>query len=127
LHLKLVVPSDDPDPEEVWPGVADVNRAGLALAVEMLDLLEEGSGSSDEHGICLSDYACLENWPRHGHPFRNVVAEYLTVARNEGPEVEAGFCAVLTDIVALLCSGTVAHAERYSAARFASVAEVAHG
>ena len=121
-HLKLVVRPDDPDPEEVWPGVSDVNRAGLALAIEMLDLLEDGSGLSDEHGICLSDYACLEDWPRQGRPFRNVVAEYLTVARKEGPDVEAGFCAVLTDMLGLLCAGTVAHAERYSSARFASLA-----
>jgi hypothetical protein len=36
---------------KAWPGVADVNRAGLVLAVEMLELLEDGSGSSDKHGI----------------------------------------------------------------------------
>jgi hypothetical protein len=118
-HLKLVAPSD-PDPREIWPGVVDVNRAGLTLAIEMLEQFE--SCEDDEHGIPLTDYACLEDWPRQGRPFRNIVADYLTAARKEGPEVEAGFCAVLTDMVSLFCSGTVPDAERYSAARFTGAA-----
>jgi hypothetical protein len=44
----------------------------------------------------------------------NIVAEYLQVARNEGPEVEAGFCAVLTDMVGLICTGTVPTAKKLS-------------
>jgi hypothetical protein len=118
-HLKLVVPSDT-DAAEIWPGVADVNREGIALALEMLEQLE--NWEKDEHGIQLSDYACLEDWPRQGRPFRNIVAEYLAAARKEGPEVEAGFCAVLTDMVGLLCSGTVPDSERYSSAPFTSAA-----
>jgi hypothetical protein len=102
------------DPEAIWPGVADVNRVGIALAAEMLERLEE----QDEHKIRLADYACLEDWPRQGRPFRNIVAEYLTAARKEGPEVEAGFCAVLTDMVGLLCEGMGVDTSRYSADRF---------
>jgi hypothetical protein len=104
------------DPEAIWPGVAAVSRAGVALAVEMLTDLEWND--EDEHGIPLADYACLEDWPRQGRPFRNIVAEYLTAARKEGPEVEAGFCAVLTDMVGLICTGTVPDAARYSGPRF---------
>jgi hypothetical protein len=104
------------DPEALYPGVAEVDRAGVALAVEMLLQLE--NWETDEHGIELCGYACLEDWPRQGRPFRNIVAEYLTAARKEGPEVEAGFCAALTDMVGLLCSGIVPDSERYSAAPF---------
>jgi hypothetical protein len=113
-HLKLVVPAeDDRNPAEVWPGWADVNRAGLTLAVEMLEQVE--SSEEDEHKIRLADYACLEDWPREGRPFRNIVAEYLTAARNQGPEVEAGFCAVLSDIVGLIGLSTVSDSGRYRA------------
>jgi hypothetical protein len=105
---------------EVWQGVADVNRAGIALGLEMLVQLEDFE--NDEHGIRPAEYACLEDWPRQGRPFRNIVAEYLKAARKEGPEVEAGFCAMLTDIVGLLCSGSVPDTERYSDARFTSAA-----
>ena len=110
----------DLGPMEIWPGVADVDRAGIALAVEMLADLEWND--EDEHGIPLADYACLEDWPRQGRPFRNVVAEYLMAARKEGPAVEAAFCAVLTDVVALCCTGTVPDSARYSAARFTGAA-----
>jgi hypothetical protein len=106
------------DPAEIWPGVADVNRAGVALALEMLMQLE--SCEDDEHGVRLSDYACLEDWPRQGRPFRNIVAEYLTAARKEGPEVEAGFCAMLTDFVGLGSGGVIADSGRYSEAPFTS-------
>ena len=104
--------TDDRHPTEVWPGVADVNREGVALALAMLEQLE--NWEEDEHGIQLSDYACLEDWPRMGRPFRNIVAEYLMAARKEGPEVEAGFCAVLTDIVGLFSGGIVPDSARYS-------------
>jgi hypothetical protein len=111
------MPPDDPDPDEIWPGVADVSREGVALALEMLVELENGD-APDEHGIGPANYACLEDWPRQGRPFRNIVAEYLTTARKGGSEVEAGFCAVLTDIVGLLSSGSVPDTERYADARF---------
>jgi hypothetical protein len=113
------VSQDDPDPTEVWPGIADVNRMGFALALEMLDQLE--NWEEDEHKIRVSDSACLEDWPRQGRPFRNIVAEYLAAARKEGPEVEAGFCAVLTDFIALGCSGVVSGSERYSEGSFTSM------
>src|ERR1700693_546426 len=112
-YLKLVPPPpDDPDPTEIWQGVADVNREGFALALQMLVQLEDWE--QGEHGIGLANYAALEDWTRPRRPFRNIVAEYLTAARRGGLEVEAGFCAVLTAIVGLLCSGVVPDAERYS-------------
>lgn len=120
-HLKLVV-ADVPDPTEIWPGVADVSREGMALALEMLIQLE--ATDDDEHGIRLGDYACLEDWPRQGRPFRNIVSEYMAVARKQGPEVEAGFCAVLTDMLGLLCSGTVPDTARYSESPFTSLMRV---
>jgi hypothetical protein len=115
-HLKLV--AEEPDPMEVWPGVADVNRAGVALAVEMLEHLEKFV--VDEHGRRPADYASLEDWQRRGRPFRNIVAEYLQSARKEGSEVEAGFCAVLTDIVCQLSEGMGPTSTRYSSAQFKS-------
>jgi hypothetical protein len=124
-HLKLVAPPRDPDPTEIWQGVADVNREGMARAVEMLEQLE--SREDDEHGIRLADHACLEDWPRQGRPFRNIVAEYLAAARKGGPEVEAGFCAVLSDMLGLISSGSVPDSARYYSDTFISAAEVAHG
>lgn len=109
-HLKLV--SSDDDPMEIWPGVADVNREGVALAHEMLVLLEDYE-DYDEHGIALADYCCLEDWPREGRPFHNFVAEYLKAARERGPEVEAGFCAALTDFVGMCSQGMSSDANRY--------------
>lgn len=110
-HLKLMAgpptfaPSD-PDPTKVWPGLVGVNSAGVEIALEIFKRLE--NSESDAHGIRLSDSACLEDWPREGRPFRNIVAEGLALARSEGPETEAGFCAALTDFVALVCSGRAA-------------------
>jgi hypothetical protein len=97
---------------EIWPGVADVNREGVTLAHEILVLLEDNE--DDEHGVALADYGCLEDWPREGRPFRNFVAEFLKAARERGPEVEAGFCAVLTDMIAMTCQGMAPVARRYA-------------
>jgi hypothetical protein len=66
MNNVIPIRPDDRDPTEVWRGVADVNRAGIALAVEMLEQLEDSD--NDERGIRLSDYACLEDWPRQGSP-----------------------------------------------------------
>jgi hypothetical protein len=95
---------------EAWPGVAEVSRRGVAIAVEMLTDLES---NEDEQGAAAYDLACLEDWPREGRPFRNVVAEYLKRARDAGPEVEAGFLAVLSDTVSMVCGGSVPSSERY--------------
>jgi hypothetical protein len=96
---------------DIWPGWADVNREGAALAHEMFVRLEENE--DDEHGVALADYGCLEDWPREGRPFRNFVAEYLKAARERGPDVEAGFCAALTDVVGLVFQEQAPTAHRY--------------
>lgn len=100
------------DPQEIWTGHADINRQGVELAVEMLDCL--GEIACDEAGVTEGDYSSLEDWGRQGRPFRNVVAEYLQRARGSGADVEAGFCAVLSDIVALVANGEVPDVSGYA-------------
>lgn len=98
-------------PLDVWRGFACVDKKGVSIAYKMLSELEQLDG--DKAGITLADYASLEEWPREGNPFRNVVAEYLAVAREGGPSVEAGFLAVLTDMIAMNCQGLGADSGRY--------------
>jgi len=119
---RLIPPCpEDADAPDVWPGVADVNGQGVALAIDMLKELERNDRI--DAGVYERDLCELEEWPRHGTPFRNIVAEYLKRAREAGPEVEAGFCAVLTDMVAAVYNGMVmrtdnaaGYAELYPAA-----------
>jgi hypothetical protein len=97
---------------DIWKGHAAVDQTGVELAVEMLDELEDPK--ADDECVALGDLCCLEDWPRHGRPFRNIVAEYLARARTAGPDVEAGFCAVLSDYVSLGGPGSGGSAERYA-------------
>lgn len=99
------------DPQEVWPGFAQIDRMGAALARDMLYELEDPG--SDEHGVGLADYSSLEDWPRRGRPFRNVVAEYAAMAQAAGPEVLDGFYAVLSDYVSIACNGATPDAVSY--------------
>lgn len=99
---------------DVWKGHASVNREGVALAVEMLDQLAEGTPAEDGADVTVADYSSLEDWPRHGRPFRNVVVEYLTRAREAGSDVEAGFCAVLSDMAALVATGVIPDIGNYA-------------
>jgi hypothetical protein len=100
---KVVLHPKADDPQAMYPGVADVNREGVSIAIDMLYELE--GGNEDADGVGPADRSSLDNWPRQGLLFRNIVAEYLAQARRAGPDVEAGFCAVLCDIVALNCQG----------------------
>jgi hypothetical protein len=98
---------------DVWKGHAEVNREGVELAVEMLDELSAVNDDGDYVGV--ADYACLEDWPRQGRPFRNIVLEYLLRARQAGDDVESGFCAVLSDYVSLNMQGACGHnGDRYA-------------
>ena len=106
--------SSDADPKDTWPGHASVNRAGVELAVEMLDSLESTATPDNGSYITEADYSSLEDWPRHGHPFRNIMLEYLERARAAGPDVEAGFCALLSDYVSLCCAGSVPEVDNYA-------------
>jgi hypothetical protein len=119
-------PRPDDAAPDVWPGVADVNVQGVAIAIEMLTEFERNDEIGS--GVHERDLCELEDWPRLGTPFRNIVAEYLKRAQAGGSEVEAGFCAVLTDMLALDFSGTnltVKNAPRY--AKLYPAAEVVHG
>lgn len=100
-------------PEAIYPGVADMNREGVSIAVEMLCELECGEVYDMETGTSFADLSNIENWPREGRPFRNIVHEYFARARGGGPDVEAGFCAVLSDLVAQCSAGTCPGAEFY--------------
>lgn len=101
-------------PAAIYPGVADVNREGVAIAFEMLCELESGAVVDPEAHIRIAELSELENWPREGKPFRNVVYEYLTRAKQSGPAVEAGFCAVLSDFVAQVLEGGAPSAHFYA-------------
>jgi hypothetical protein len=76
----------------------------------MLALLEAVDESPN-----LGEMTCLEDWVREGRPLRRVVAEYLELARADGPEVEAGFCAALGDYVGMCAQGGNCGSERYEA------------
>jgi hypothetical protein len=76
-------------------------------------MLCELEHNETEGDVSMTDRSCLENWPRQGLPFRNVVAEYLASARAAGPDVEAGFCAVVSDFLSLVSSGSVPDAGFY--------------
>lgn len=115
------------EPEEIWTGVADVNAQGVAIAVKMLTELDRNDLIGSD--VRERDLCELEDWPRLGTPFRNIVAEYLQRAREAGSEVEAGFCAVLTDMLAMQCSGSVRTANdsaRWYAEQY-PVTEAPHG
>lgn len=99
------------DPQALWPGAANINREGVSIAFKMLRELEDGEPDGD--GVTASDLACLENWPRQGQAFRNIVAQYLAQAHAAGTETEAGFCAVLSDILSGSADGWNIHAGRY--------------
>jgi hypothetical protein len=114
---------EDADPMEVWKGVADVNVQGVAIAVEMLTEFERNDEIGS--GVHERDLCELEDWPRLGTPFRNIVAEYLKRARETGPDVEAGFCAVLTDMIAAVYNGFVMRTE--NATWYAELYPVAKG
>jgi hypothetical protein len=118
---------DNADPEKVWLGVADINVQGVALAINMLKELEQSKEIAS--GVRERDLCELEDWPRLGTPFRNIVAEYLKRAREAGLDIEAGFTAVLTDMIAAVYNGCVMKEE--NAARYArlypAATEVNHG
>lgn len=97
-----------------WKGHAKVSRDGVELAVEMLEQLAESTPADDGSGVTVADYSSLEDWPRQGRPFRNVVAEYLARAREGGSEVEAGFCAVLSDMAALVAARVIPDIDNYA-------------
>jgi hypothetical protein len=97
------------DPATAWPGHAPIEPGGVELAIAMIRELEDSDLGQD--GINENDRSCLENWPREGKPFRNIVLEYLQLAREL--KVEAGFCAVLSDYLALGSQGMSSSADRY--------------
>jgi hypothetical protein len=107
----VVICHPNADPERVWPGQAPLDQTGLMLAVRMLDDLE----NEDDGEIRASDYACLEDWPREGKPFQNVVLKQLRRAQAAGPAAESAFCAVLSDFVAFSCGGMSPNCARYIA------------
>lgn len=97
----------------IWPGAVEVNRTGAELARDMLVELETVEDQDHPGGPSPADYCNLEDWPREGQPFRNVVAKYAARARALGPEVLDGFYAVLSDFVSVACAGAAFPAARY--------------
>ena len=99
------------DPLANWPGFASVDAAGARIARDMLAELE--CTDMDANDITPAEYCELGNWPRHGLPFRNVVAEYAAKAQAAGPEALAAFYAVLSDFIAITCQGSVPESGNY--------------
>lgn len=64
----------------------------------MLNELEDTDPREAINDFGEADRCCLEDWPREGQPFRNIVLEYLQRAREAGTDAEAGFCAVISDL-----------------------------
>lgn len=88
----------DDQPEAVYPGHAEIDQTGARLALQMLRCMENEDPENSD-GVTVMDDCQLENWPRRGRPFRNLVAEYLEKARAAGPEAANGFYAVLTGYI----------------------------
>jgi hypothetical protein len=98
-------------PAAVYPGHAEINRAGATIAWNMLCELERVDCEDD--GPNIAEHSDLENWPRQGRPFRNVVAECAARADVAGPEVLEAFYAILSDFIAITCQGMCPAAARY--------------
>lgn len=77
-----------------------LTKRGMQMAVQMLEELGDKS-TINAKGAVLADRCQLEPEHRFGEPFRNIVAERLEQARKLGPDSEAGFCAVLSHVVAM--------------------------
>lgn len=105
-----VVHPFDVDPQVTWPGHVQLEPRGVSLAVELLEELESLDADAEVNPHDLAD---LEDWPREGRPFRNIVLEYLQRAHQESPEAQASFCAVLSDFLSICCAGAVPEAGRY--------------
>jgi hypothetical protein len=103
---------EQPDPMELWRGHAEISRDGVRLVLQMMEELEDTE--SEDFGVSNAGFCDLEDWPREGRPFRNIFAEYLERARAAGADVEAGFCAVVSDFFALNCSGLSPDGNRYA-------------
>lgn len=106
-----VIRHPNTSPAAVYPGRAEINRAGATIAWDMLCELE--SVDCEDEGPNIAEHSDLENWPRQRRPFRNVVAEYAAIANAVGPEVLDGFYAILSDVVAITCQGMCPAAARY--------------
>ncbi|MGB6486245.1 MAG: hypothetical protein WBE91_05125 [Steroidobacteraceae bacterium] len=110
MSTRNVVQHPSASPAAVWPGHAIVSTAGATIAREML---LELAAVPDEGTITVGDLACLENWPRQGRPFRNVVAEYTAMAQSAGTDAVEGFYAVLSDYIGICCQGSIPDLDRY--------------
>jgi hypothetical protein len=97
-----VTPQPNVERHEIWPGHAELDRAGVEIAVEMFEELNE---ETEDDTIGMNDLCCLQDWPRNGRPFRNIVSEYLERARAAGPAAEYAFTAVLTDLAGFAARG----------------------
>ena len=106
-----VTPHPNVNRQDIWPGHVDLDRTGVALAVEMFDEMAE---DTDVDRVQVADMCCLEDWPRNGQPFRNIVAEYLERARQAGPAALYAFTAVLSDLAGLAVQGSCRDVENYA-------------
>jgi hypothetical protein len=86
-------------------GVTDC-REGHKLAIVMLRELE---ASTDLCDLCLLD----ESVTGRATPQDNIVLRYLEKCRERSESVEAGFCAVLSDMVAASSEGFTLEATDY--------------
>lgn len=82
--------------------------AGHELAFDMfMELLgEDGTGEDADQALLERDY-------RHGKPYRDIVADYLSRAREAGADVERGFTMLLSDLVATLMQSGCPDAQYY--------------
>lgn len=112
MSTRNVVQHPSASPAAVWPGHATVDTAGATIAREMLLELADVPDEQEET-VTVGDLACLENWPREGRPFRNVVAEYAARAQSAGPAAVEGFYAVISDYLGICCQGCLPDLDRY--------------
>ena len=75
-------------------------RQGMKMAVQLLKDMEELDGD-----YLIADRCQLESKYRNGKPFDDLMLRRLHAARQQGQDVEAGFCAVVSHILALNAGG----------------------
>ena len=88
------------------PDPKDERREGYKLAITMLRDLE---ASTDLCDLCALD----EFVTRRATPQDNIVLRYLEQCRARSPDTAAGFCAVLSDMVAGCSEGLIPDSGNY--------------
>jgi hypothetical protein len=101
-ELRLQKPLANTDPSDEPRKFDPLNRAGVKLAVRMLEELESKEGycaTAEPYRPSCAEECGLEAQYRAGRPQRDIVREYLDRAHAAGAEVESSFTRVVSDFV----------------------------